>query len=86
MDVILNTESILSVYLKATILTLSNRLFEEKSKRPLIAHLKTKNELNEFIGKHIFERAPFYEQSLLHIKTDDLTVKEIVDKLILNLF
>ena len=85
-NLMLESENSLSIYLKATIPTLSDRLFEEKSKRPLIAHLKTKNELNEFIGKHIFERASFYEQSLITIKTDGLTVNEIVDKLILKLF
>ena len=85
-SLILESINSLSIYLKASIPTLSNRLFEEKSKRPLIAHLNTKNELNEFIGKHIFERAPFYEQSSLIIKTDGLTVNEVVDTLILKLF
>ena len=85
-DLILESENSLSIYLKALIPTLSDRLFEEKSKRPLIAHLKTKDELNEFIGKHIFERAPFYEQSSITIKTDGLTVSEIVDHLVIELF
>ncbi|MEM5564187.1 shikimate kinase [Psychroserpens sp. AS72] len=86
MKLILESENALSIYLKASIPTLSYRLFEEKSKRPLISHLQTKTELNEFIGKHIFERAPFYEQSSLSIKTDGLMINEVVDKLILKLF
>nr|WP_321223328.1 shikimate kinase [uncultured Psychroserpens sp.] len=83
---ILESKNSLSIYLKASIPTLSNRLFEEKNKRPLISHLNTKEELSEFIGKHIFERAPFYEQSSFTIKTDGLTIKEVVDNLILKLF
>lgn len=86
MNLILESENVLSIYLKASIPTLSDRLFEEKSKRPLISHLETKTELNEFIGKHIFERAPFYEQSGLSVKTDGLMINEVVDKLILKLF
>ncbi|MFD2917542.1 shikimate kinase [Psychroserpens luteus] len=86
MNLILESENSLSIYLKASIGTLVDRLYEEKSKRPLIAHLESKSQLTEFIGKHIFERAPFYEQSSLIIKTDGLMVKEVVDKLVLKLF
>jgi len=85
-NLILESEKSLSIYLKASIQTLSDRLFEEKSKRPLIAHLETKNELSEFIGKHVFERSPFYENSTTIIKTDGLSEDEVVDHLIFKLF
>ena len=85
-NLILESEKSLSIYLKASIQTLSDRLFEEKSKRPLIAHLETKNELSEFIGKHIFERSLFYENSTTIMKTDGLTVEEAVCNLIFELF
>ncbi|WP_460219260.1 shikimate kinase [Psychroserpens sp. MEBiC05023] len=86
METITSAEQSKSIYLKATISTLVNRLFDEKSKRPLIAHVETKDMLSEFIGKHIFERAPFYEQSLISIKTDNQTVSEIVEAILLHLF
>ncbi|WP_040279912.1 shikimate kinase [Psychroserpens damuponensis] len=86
MTLILESNNALSIYLKASIPTLSDRLFEEKDKRPLISHIDTKNALNEFIGKHIFERAPYYEQSSITIKTDGLKINEVVDDLILKLF
>nr|WP_321236693.1 shikimate kinase [uncultured Psychroserpens sp.] len=86
MQTLLNAENAKCIYLKAAIPTLSNRLFDEKSKRPLISHIETKDELNEFIGKHIFERAPFYEQAHLSIKTDDLSVQEIVEAILVQLF
>jgi shikimate kinase len=61
-------------------------LYQERYKRPLIAHLEDISALNEFIGKHIFERSPFYEQSSLSIKTDGLDINEVVDNLVLKLF
>jgi len=86
MKQILDVGTAQSIYLKANIPTLSNRLFDERSMRPLIAHLSTNDELNEFIGKHIFERAPFYEQSHLSIKTDDKSVDEVIETILLQLF
>ncbi|WP_040250691.1 shikimate kinase [Psychroserpens mesophilus] len=74
------------IYLKASIHNLTERLFLEKSNRPLISHLNTKTEVLEFIGKHLFERAPFYEQSDITIKTDLLTIEEVVESVLLELF
>lgn len=86
MEQIINSTESISIYLKANIPTLSNRLFEEKFKRPLISHIPSIEELNEFIGKHLFERAHFYEQSNFAIKTDDKSVDEIVEAILLQLF
>lgn len=86
MELILNSEDSMSLYLRASIPTLVNRLFDEKSKRPLISHITSKEQLSEFIGKHLFERAPFYEQSQLRIKTDDKSVNEVVEDILLELF
>src|SRR5690606_18970444 len=60
---ILETDDAKSVYLKLSIPSLVKRLELEKSKRPLISHLKTQEELTEFIGKHLFERSPYYSQA-----------------------
>ncbi|MDP2088606.1 MAG: shikimate kinase [Flavobacteriaceae bacterium] len=65
-----------TIYLKASIDTLVNRLISQKSERPLIAHLSDED-LPEFIGKHLFERVPFYLQSEFVISTDEKTVGEI---------
>ena len=85
MNLILNADNTLVVYLKASIQTLVGRLFKEKSKRPLLSHLELESELMEFIGKHLFERAPFYEQSNFVVKTNDLTIDAIVHHIILKL-
>ena len=62
MDFIVNSE-VISIYLKARINTLVSRLVNEKKRRPLISHLETETDLQEFIGKHLFERLPFYSRA-----------------------
>lgn len=86
MDIILESNTVISIYLKASIQTLVKRLIKEKSKRPLLSHIESESDFMEFIGKHLFERAPYYEQSSHVIKTDGLKIETIVDDLILKLF
>ena len=65
MDLVLeNTPNV--VYLQLSVGALARRLEHEKSHRPLIAHL-TDEELPEFIGKHLFERSPFYSKAPITI-------------------
>ncbi|MCD2260595.1 shikimate kinase [Psychroserpens luteolus] len=86
MEKLLHSNNTQSIYLKAIIPTLSARLYKERVKRPLISHIESIAELNEFIGKHLFERAPFYEQAHLSIKTDNKSVNEVVEELVAQLF
>ncbi|MFN0729302.1 shikimate kinase [Polaribacter gochangensis] len=65
-----------SFYLKGSIPFLAERLEHGKKTRPLIADLKDE-ELLEYIGKHLFERAPFYEQSDFKIRIDTKSIEEI---------
>lgn len=82
MDRILNSPTVRSIYLKASINTLINRLEGEKDKRPIISHIKEKDELTEFIAKHLFERSPFYNLSQYKISTDGKTIEEIIQELL----
>lgn len=79
---LLKREGILSIYLKATVETLLDRLISKKSKRPLIAD-KTDDELKEFIAKHLFERSFYYNQAqyivVIDGKTKDETTQDILD-------
>ena len=75
-----------TIYLKATIKTLVNRLKNEKGKRPLISHLESEELLTEFIGKHMFERTQYYSQANVIVSTDNKSINEIVEDIILNLF
>lgn len=86
MEAILNAEHARSIYLKSSILNLVKRLNSEKSKRPLIAHLKTDEELTEFVGKHLFERSFYYNQSNQTIVTDNKSIEEITEEIVASLF
>lgn len=83
---IINTPNVRSIYLKASITTLVKKLMKKKSERPLIAHIRTKEAMQEFIGKHLFERIKFYDQAEIIINIDNKTktevIKEILPKLV----
>lgn len=74
---LLNGENVVSIYLKASIDTLYNRLLNGKQKRPLIANLND-NEIKEFIAKHLFDRSFYYNQATYKVNVDAKTIDEIV--------
>ena len=74
---LLNHKNCISIYLKASIETLANRLENEKQNRPLLARLDNL-ELQEFIAKHLFERNFYYNQAKFKINVDDKNFDEIV--------
>ena len=86
MNVILNDKHVKCIYLKASLNTLVNKLMRKKATRPLIAHIETKEEMTEFIGKHLFERIQFYNQAEIQVSIDDKTKDEIVEDIVLELF
>ena len=67
-----------SIYLKANIDVLVNRLKYSIDNRPIISHLTDEYKLKEFITKHLFERNYYYEKSRIKIVTDNLEPTEIV--------
>ena len=67
-----------SIYLKANIDELVNRLKDSIDNRPIISHLTDEYKLKEFITKHLFERNYYYEKSKIKIVTDNLEPTEIV--------
>ncbi|TYA65155.1 shikimate kinase, partial [Seonamhaeicola marinus] len=77
MEQILKANNTLSIYLKASIPKLAKKLIKKKATRPLIAHIETEEALTEFIGKHLFERIPYYSKATHHVITDDKSKKEI---------
>jgi shikimate kinase len=70
----------ISYYLKGSIPTLVERLQKEKQNRPLIATLNDA-QLLEYIGKHLFERAPFYEQAAFNVPINNKSVAEISEEI-----
>ncbi len=71
-----------TIYLKTSNKELTQRLFDERQRRPLISHLNTKFLLNDFIKKHLFERSYFYNQSDLKVTTDCRSIEAIVEEII----
>ncbi len=73
-----------TIYLKATVATLSERVRNSNENRPLLKGVSS-SEYSAFIAKHLFERAPYYLEAK-HIVTVDkravpLLVQEILEKL-----
>lgn len=75
-------DNIVSIYLKATVETLFERLVSNKNKRPIIAD-KSGAELKEFIAKHLFDRSFYYNQAQIKVnidgRTKDETTQDILD-------
>lgn len=86
MNIILKADNVKSLYLKASLQTLANKLLRKRAKRPLIAHIDTIERMTEFVGKHLFERVQFYNQAEIKVSIDDKTKDDVVEDIILELF
>lgn len=84
-DTLINDETLKTIYLNVSIPEIVKRLNNETSKRPLVANIKTEALLTEYIGKHLFERAPYYNKAEYVINANR-PVKEIVEDIVLQLF
>lgn len=78
MELVKETNHSASFYLKLSIANLADRLEKEKEHRPMISHLKDREKLVEFIGKHLFERSFYYNQSDHIIQCDSKSPEEII--------
>ncbi|TRO65432.1 shikimate kinase [Christiangramia sabulilitoris] len=81
MQLIKDSRETTSVYLKLNINTLTDRLLQEKDHRPMISHLKDRDQLLEFIGKHLFERNFYYNQSDYTIDCSEKSAKSIIGEI-----
>lgn len=80
MDLISSQHNVRSIYLKASISSLTQRVLADSSERPLIKGIKAED-IPEFIGKHLFERMPFYELADLIVNVDQKSVEEVVGEI-----
>lgn len=85
MDLIKNDEQVKSIYLKVSVQTLTDRLFQERQHRPLVSHISNKDEMLEFVGKHLFERNPFYSQATYTVDAEKNT-EDLIEAILLKLF
>ena len=84
LDMMISNNNI-SFYLKNSNIQLSSRLFNEKSKRPLISNISSKEKLLEFVSKHLFEREVFYNSATHKIDCNDKSVPYVVDDIMSRL-
>lgn len=85
LELIKNNPETYMVYLKMNLDSLTNRLFAEKDSRPLIQRIQTKEDLNDFIRKHLFERQYYYMQSDIRIDVSERSPDSIVEEIIRQL-
>ena len=72
-----------SIYLKSSIQTIYDKLSKPKNrnKRPLITAIANKD-LKEFIAKHLFERASYYDRASFTVNVDYKTKSECADEIV----
>ena len=80
-ELIKNNKQLKSFYLKSSSNQLTNRLFYEKEKRPLISNINSKKDLNSFISKHLFERNVFYNQADYIIDIENKNTSEVISEI-----
>lgn len=73
---------VLSVYLKAKVNTLVDRIEADTNIRPLLHNIADKM---GYVGQHLLERSFYYNKAKFAVRTDDKTIDEIVAE-IKNLF
>ena len=81
MELIKKNKNLKSFYLKSSSNQLTNRLFSEKEKRPLISNINSKKDLNSFISKHLFERNVFYNQADYIIDIENKNTSEVISEI-----
>ncbi|WP_028121911.1 shikimate kinase [Epilithonimonas tenax] len=67
-----------SIFLRASVGTLTHRVLLQKNTRPLIAKLQDAD-IPEFIAKHLFERNPFYSKAHFTVHTDSKNAEQVSD-------
>ena len=80
-ELIKNNKQLKSFYLKSSSNQLTNRLFYEKEKRPLISNINSKKDLNSFISKHLFERNVFYNQADYVIDIEKKNISKVLSEI-----
>ncbi|AEM71274.1 Shikimate kinase [Allomuricauda ruestringensis DSM 13258] len=69
-----------SIYLNLSIPNLVERISKEKDNRPLVKNIADE-ELPEFIGKHLFERRPYYLQAKHILDCNNLDAETVVGRI-----
>lgn len=85
MSLLISNPNVRTFYLKLSIPHLAARLFPERENRPLINHLDSEADLQEFIGKHLFERTHYYNQAHFIVQTDHNSKQQVLEAILTQL-
>ena len=85
LELIQETAEARSIYLNVSVKELSKRLIVDKENRPLVTHIKTEEDMLEFVGKHLFERLSFYNQANYMVEANN-SKEKILEDILFNLF
>ena len=77
---LLNGDEVVSVYLKASIEGLFDRIKRNTKGRPLVAN-QSEEELKEFIAKNLFDRSYYYNQATYKVNTDGKSPQALVEEI-----
>jgi len=80
-NALLLAAGVATVYLKATVATLSQRVQHSNESRPLLKDVAS-TAYPEFIAKHLFERAPYYLEAKHRVAVDEGTVPVLVQEIL----
>ncbi len=86
MQLIKEDKDTISFYLETSIKEIVKRLMTEKEERPLVSQIGSTGSMTEFVGKHLFERNPFYSKADFIVNTDGKTKEQIVEEIVFKLF
>lgn len=78
---LLSHEGVTSIYLKASVATLSARLQNKKNGRPLMDSVSEK-ERADYIAAHLFERSFYYNHATFKLNTEGLTPNDVADAIL----
>ena len=81
MDLI-NKKTNLTFFLNLESKVLAERLFSRKSKRPIIKSINDKNEMLNFVNKHLFERNVYYSKANYTINSNKRAVEKTCDEIL----
>ncbi len=78
---LLQDDSVVSIYLKTSIDTLAQRLKNNVSERPLLVQ-NNEEPLETYIAKQLFDRSYFYYQAKKVITVDNKTIEEVITEVL----
>ena len=84
-EILNDNNEINTVFLRANVNNLVDRLYQEIHHRPIIKNINSKTDLSEFIGKHLFERNYFYNKSKFVVNTNNKNIHEVASEIRLAL-